>query len=410
MKKLNSVEIKARMAEIKERRSAIIAAAKKEVRELTEAEEQELGCQKEELATLNSQLDEIKKRLDELENEKMEAENPEDNADLDDVKKDPTDEPAKEQKNKNSNSTMKNSIVKEIRKALANGTKAFSINADMEIRATTVTGNHTVVTSPEIVETKIENILEPLYAESALGKLGVRWYTGLPMGDVSVPVMGKGTVGWKSETAAATVYANTFTNVTLSPHRLTAFVDISNQLIAQDTVGVEAAIRRDIVTAISDKFEATIFGDAAIDDAPAGILSTGILNEATAITTFADLCNAEAKVEAANVIGAMKYLMNPSAKAVLRAMAKSSKNTQLVLEGGEVDGVPAVVTSNVATTDNKKVAIYGNFDNLAVASWGQIDIKVDEYTQAINGCTRLIVTAYFDAKPLRKEAFAVVNL
>jgi hypothetical protein len=53
---------------------------------------------------------------------------------------------------------------------------------------------------------------------------------------------------------------------------LTAYVDISKQLIYQDTVGVENAIRRDIVNALNDKLEATIFGAVAGDATkPAGI-------------------------------------------------------------------------------------------------------------------------------------------
>ena len=89
-------------------------------------------------------------------------------------------------------------------------------------------------------------------------------------------------------------------------------------------------------------------------------------------------------------------------KADLRAMPKSSKNTQLVMEGGQIDGTPAICTSNVKTAGS---FVYGDFSNLAVASWGNIDITVDEYTQAINGCVRLVINAYFDAEVLRPEAF-----
>ena len=89
------------------------------------------------------------------------------------------------------------------------------------------------------------------------------------------------------------------------------------------------------------------------------------------------------------------------AKAALRAMAKSSKSTQLVFENGEVDGTKALNTSHVAG----KKYIYGDFSNLAIGQWGAIDLTVDPYTLARSGQIRLVVNAYFDAKILRPTAF-----
>ena len=107
--------------------------------------------------------------------------------------------------------------------------------------------------------------------------------------------MGKGQVGWEGEIDEAGTTGNTFTTVKLSPKRLTAYVDISKQLIAQDTIGVEAAIRRDIVNALNDKLEATIFGNAAADDVkPAGIFYNV---SPTNIDDYAGLCQFEATLE-----------------------------------------------------------------------------------------------------------------
>lgn len=260
----------------------------------------------------------------------------------------------------------------------------------------------------DVIETEFKGLLEPLYAQSALAKLGVRFYPGLPQGNIHVPIMGKGTVGWATEMGNSSDGAQTFTSVELTPKRLTAYVDISKQLLNQDTIGVEEAVRRDIVKAISDKLEATIFGKAAGSATqPKGMfwdasLSTPAVRTLEDGTDFAKVCGIEAGVEAANYTN-VKYLLSPNAKADLRAMAKSSKNTQLVYEGGEIDGTPAITTSNVGING---AYIYGDFSNLLVASWGNIEITVDEYTQATKGCVRLVVNAYFDAKVAREDAFA----
>lgn len=400
MKKLNSVELKDKQATLLKRCKEIVDTCKKEIREMTDDEQAEFDAAKAEIASLKGQLDELKKKLETYEVPTLDE--------TEEVKADFCDEdPMAEEEvikveelksKRNKTNKMRKSIVKEIRSAIANGTKNFKINADTEKRAIQVTGGSGV--HDEVVETEIQGILEPLYAKSVLAELGVKWYTGLPQGDIQVPVMGKGTVGWASEVAAASAAGNAFSAVLLQPKRLTAYVDISKQLLNQDTIGVENAIRRDIVNAINDKLEATIFSDDAGDATkPAGIFYDSSIFDASTFKAVVDL---EAKVESNNVYGDMKYLLSTGAKADLRAMPKSTKNTQLVMEGGEIDGTPAVVTSNVAGVG---YYAYGNFENLAVASWGDIDITVDEYTQAVNGCVRLVVNAYFDAKKLRPEAF-----
>ena len=400
MKKLNSVELKDKQATLLKRCKEIVDTCKKEIREMTDDEQAEFDAAKAEIASLKGQLDELKKKLETYEVPTID-ETEEVKADF--CEEDPMAEEevikVEELKSKrNKTNKMRKSIVKEIRSAIANGTKNFKINADTEKRAIQVTGASGV--HDEVVETEIQGILEPLYAKSVLAELGVKWYTGLPQGDIQVPVMGKGTVGWASEVAAASAAGNAFSGVLLQPKRLTAYVDISKQLLNQDTIGVENAIRRDIVNAINDKLEATIFSDDAGDATkPAGIFYDSSIFDASTFKAVVDL---EAKVESNNVYGNMKYLLSTGAKADLRAMPKSTKNTQLVMEGGEIDGTPAVVTSNV---EGAGYYAYGNFENLAVASWGDIDITVDEYTQAVNGCVRLVVNAYFDAKKLRPEAF-----
>ena len=400
MKKLNSVELRDKQATLLKRCKEIVDTCKKEIREMTDDEQAEFDAAKAEIASLKGQLDELKKKLEAYEVPTLDE--------TEEVKADFCDEDPLEEEEvikmnelkskRNKTNKMRKSIVKEIRSAIANGTKNFKINADTEKRAIQVTGGSGV--HDEVVDTEIQGILEPLYAKSVLAELGVKWYTGLPQGDIQVPVMGKGTVGWAGEVAAASAGGNAFSAVLLQPKRITAYVDISKQLLNQDTIGVENAIRRDIVNAINDKLEATIFSkDAGDATKPAGIFYDSSVFDASTFKAVVDL---EAKVEKNNVYGDMKYLLSTGAKADLRAMPKSTKNTQLVMEGGEIDGTPAVVTSNV---EGAGYYAYGNFENLAVASWGDIDITVDEYTQAVNGCVRLVVNAYFDAKKLRPEAF-----
>lgn len=251
----------------------------------------------------------------------------------------------------------------------------------------------------DVVATEIYDILEPLRAKNVLVAAGAKFITGL-VGDVQVPSMSAGNVTWEGEAASAKDGGQTFTAVKLSPKRLTAYVDISKQFLVQDSKSAEALIRQDIINAINSKLEATILGSAVgTTTQPAGIFNG---KSKKTITSFKDVCDLEAVIEDANVIGECKYVMSNKAKAALRNMAKSAKSTELVMEGGAIDGTAVLNTSNV----EEQNVVYGDFSNLAIGQWGSIDLLVDPYTKAADGQVRLVVNAFFDAKVLRDGAFA----
>ena len=260
--------------------------------------------------------------------------------------------------------------------------------------AVTVTNEH-----DDVIEVQFADLLTPLRAKNVLVAAGAKYMSGL-IGDVQVPIMGAGNVTWEGEVASAKEAGYTFTSKKLQPKRLTAYVDISKQFLVQDSIGAEQAIRADIVAAINSKLESTILGSAqGSTTTPAGIFYGQTPKK---ITTFKDICDLEASIEDANVIGECKYVMSNKAKAALRNMPKSSKSTQLVMENGEVDGTPVLNTSNV---EAQNIA-YGDWNNLAIGQWGSIDLVVDPYTLAKDGQVRIVINAFFDAVTLRPEAFA----
>lgn len=251
----------------------------------------------------------------------------------------------------------------------------------------------------DVVATDLYDIIEPLRAKNVLVQAGAKFYTGLT-NNAQIPVMTGSNVNWAGETAAATDGNVLFNNVTLTPKRLTAYVDISKMLLAQDSIGVENAIRQDLINAINSKLESTILGKGAKSaTTPAGIFNG---KTPTKVTDFEGLVGLEAKVEEANVLGGISYIASPSARASFRNMMKGSRGTaQLAYTDGTLDGTPVYSTSNVEA----KTFVVGDFSNLAIGSWGGLDIVVDNYTQAVNGMIRLVVNAYFDAALIRPEAF-----
>lgn len=288
-----------------------------------------------------------------------------------------------------------NQGINEMRKAGQN--YSGQIQLPMEERSTvqaTVEG-----AGQEAVAEDLLNILEPLRAKLVLAQAGASYMTGL-VGNISIPAYSGSQVTWEGEVADAKDGAGAFTEVKLEPKRLTAYIDLSKQFLIQDSVSAEEMLKRDIVNAIANKLEATILGaEEGTATKPAGMLN-GVAADSEAIT-YEDIVGMEAELEEANVRGEIKFIVSPSAKAALKTTKIDAGSGKFAMEGNEVNGYPVISTSAVAG----KGVIYGNFNDLVIGQWGGIDLTVDPYTQAANGKVRLVINAYFDAKPRRAESF-----
>ena len=336
-----------------------------------------------------------KKKEERVEDEEPQTE-PKEDTPMEDEDKKPKEDNKRNLNNvKNNNCKMEKrySLMKELRSALETG-KSFNL-ADVESRAYSVSAD-----GDDVVATDIYDIWSPLRSKNVLVQAGAQVITGIK-NNISIPLMSAVSAQWASETGAAADGSGTFTSKKLTPKRITAKYPISLQLLAQDSIGVENAIRADIQKCINSKLEATLLGNAAgDDDKPAGLFyaaeTGGTMVE---IGSFADVCNFEGKVEEANFEGG-KYIMSPKAKAALRNMPKSAKSTQLVMEAGQVDGTDAFVTSHVA---DKKL-IYGSFSNIVIATWDNVMVDVVRDTASVgNGQVTIVVNAFCDAALVRPE-------
>lgn len=248
----------------------------------------------------------------------------------------------------------------------------------------------------EIVETEKLNILAPLYGKSILSEVGATFLTGL-VGNISIPRYDGSTVGWKGEMIDAENGLGNFDTIELSPKRLTAYLDISKQFLVQDSVGAEEMLRADIVNALVAKLEQTIFGDGEGDNTK----PQGIFYDAEEVEpSYAAVCEAEADVT--DFSGDKRFVMSPAMKSQFKQTTISGdlSDLRLLMQGNEVDGYPASVSSNVLSNG----WAFGDFHELVVAQWGSIDLVVDPYTLATKNAIRLVINAFFDAAVRRDGA------
>lgn len=367
MKYNNTLEYQDAINQLVKRNSDIIKLAKSESRELCDEEDKEFTDNEEEIKELQSELDELEKSLE-------------------DPNKD--DEEQKSNKNINVNKMEKKNfmISDEIRKSMTTH-EPIVLRSTMTVAAE----------GEDVVATDIWDVWAPLRANNVLVDAGMKVRSGL-VGDVQIPLYSKGNVQWKGEVAAAEDGNGSFTNVTLSPKRITGKFPISLQFLAQTTPDVEAVIREDIALAVWEKIESTILGNAAgTSTQPAG-LAYNVAAET--VSDYSYLTALEAELEEDNFKD-ISFIVSPKAKASFKSMIKGTNATGMVYEDGEVDGYKTNMTSNVAAS----YFFAGDFSNLVCGLWDEvrIDVVADSATLA-EGQVMIIVNAFADAKLARENA------
>ena len=162
---------------------------------------------------------------------------------------------------------------------------------------------------------------------------------------------------------------------------MTAYSELSKQLLAQSNYDVENLIRNDLVEAINLKWDAVAI-DGGGSDEPSGILDNSDLNAVTmsgSTPTWAEVVEAEQKVMEDNALGGrLAYVTTPAFMASLKTTEKSSSTGQFIYDSASrtVNGYP-VVSSNQVTASH---LIFGNFENVVLASFGAVDVVSDPYS------------------------------
>lgn len=276
-----------------------------------------------------------------------------------------------------------------------------ALNPSGQIQLPLETRNLTVADEGnDVVAVDMFNLVERLREESTLSKLGVTFMSGL-VGNIQFPKLGAlNAATWEGEvspTADSTVQLD---SIKVEPFRLSVVLPISKQLLMQsDNIGLENHLRNEIVNAISEKIEATYFGNSAkTATSPAGLFAPSAT--VNGCEKFEDLCALESSLEE-NHVKDYLYVVSPKVKAAMRAMPKSAKTNELVLQNNEVDGRTAVTSTYL---DDKNFVI-GSFKDTYVCFWGPgLDVLVDNVSLSHEGKTRLVANVYVSYVNIRPEA------
>lgn len=249
----------------------------------------------------------------------------------------------------------------------------------------------------KLVPTVVMDILPALRNRMLLGQAGATYLTGLT-GNINLPSYSGSTVGWAGENVEASNGGGTFSYLTLSPKRITSVIEVSRQLLLQAPAGLDQMLQNDLVEQISNKLEATILGKGAGSATePKGIFSGA---GAVAMSYEAVVALEEAADTANAVSDNAQYLMSTNAWSKAKTTPKSdSVVSGFILEADKtMNGYKANRSNNVAGI------AFGDWSEVVIAQWGNVELIVDATTKASQDIVRIIVNSHWDAGVRRAGA------
>ena len=374
---MTEIELREKLINLKDELNGILENGKAEERELNEGETSRM-------AEIRSEIENVEAEISRLEEENRNLVN----------------------NNKRTNKQNKSMETRlfDLVKAIAEGNvsdeqrayiKGNSIDFRAAIQATAAgAGEENVPTDKAPLELAIRNA-------TVLDKLGVTWF-GNAVGDIEIPKYHGSNVAWAdSENADAADGASGFTSVTLSPKRLTAYITVSRQFLAQSPEDAEGILVADLARAIAEKIDMTVFGvGSGSTSQPAGLFAEAA-SGSLASMAFDDVLALENKVEEKNGTDFV-FVTSPNVKYTLRGVQTAS-GLKMVYDANEIDGRQTIVSNSVA----KGGLLAIDPRDLACASWDKegMVIIVDPYTLAGKNQIKITVNYLFDAK-LKGDRYA----
>lgn len=274
------------------------------------------------------------------------------------------------------------------------------------------------------IATEKRGLLDDFFNASVLRQAGATVLEGL-VGNVDIPRLTAGTApAGKTENANADEVSPLTAMLSLTPQRLPAYIDLSERLLKQSSVSLEAIIRSHLTNQMLAVQERAFFHGDGSDEAE-GIAGTAGIGSVAGGTnglapTWAHIINLRKAVQVANALmGNVGYITNGDIEAKLAVTPKvASTDSNMIINefNGRLAGSNLWVTNAVrsdldkgSSTGTCSAIFFGNFADYYVGYWGGISLElVRDKANAIAGLYTLVANAYYDGGVARPKSFAAM--
>ena len=263
------------------------------------------------------------------------------------------------------------------------------------------------------------NIHDFMQQKSIAMSLGATTFTG-NVGNLEVPLgtsASGATVLATDGTTQASETTPTLSKLTLEPTRIADVIPLSYGFLQQSTPDVETYVRRLLANTFAKVMDEQIFAGSGSSGQVQGILGTSGINAVSnggSEVTFANFLSAISELGADAVdLANLKLIVNPANVDNLVSTVKYASTDSPILDMkaeedgriGSFNGYPVYAT-NAVTADNY---ILGDFRELAIASWGGIEVSKNDFYDDRRFISSLNAIMSFDSGCLEPKAFCKIT-
>lgn len=278
----------------------------------------------------------------------------------------------------------------------------------------------------QTIATEKAGLLDDFFNASIMRAAGATVLEGLT-GNLDIPRLLAGTApAAKAENANADEVTPTTAMLSLTPKRLPAYIDISQQLLIQSSAALEAIVKKHLTTQMVAVQEAAFFHGTGTNEATGIAATAGIGSVAGGANGLAPawthIVGLETAVDTQNaLLGNMHYASNGQTRAKLKQTLKSGADTASNfilndLAGNVLNGYSPFWTNAISRTLVKGASgsvcsaiFFGDFSDYFIGYWGGIGLEmIRDKPNAIAGLYTLVASAYYDGGVVRPKSFAAM--
>ena len=264
-----------------------------------------------------------------------------------------------------------------------------------------------------MVATNLVGFVDLLRNQSAVMTLGATVLSDLT-GDVAIPKQtGAATAYWVSEGGDLTESQQTLGQISLKPHTVGAYTDLTRRFRLQATPDAEHMVRNDLGRVIALAIDLAALNGSGAAGEPLGLLQTtgiGAKTLGTANTpTHGELCDIEAEVSVDNALtGSLAYTSNATIAGKMKQTDVATETGVWVLQGrgGEGDKTSNGYKFLMSNQVPAKYIIFGNWKDMVIGMWSGLDINIDSSTLSTSGGLRIVAMQDCDVALRHAESFA----
>ena len=206
-----------------------------------------------------------------------------------------------------------------------------------------------------------------------------------------------------------------FGQVALTIHKFTKMLQISEEMMDGDAVGLEAYIASIIArssAAAENYYLTTGSGSGEPQGVVDGATSSGITTASKAAITAADLISAMGTLGSAYQNANSRLLMSGATKWYLRGITGNNFQFIATPAGGDFMGYEALISPDmdaIGTVSGKPI-VFGDFSQYAFAERQGLTVSRNPYLYQVNGQVGIFVKQRFGGAVLQTLAFKYLNL